>query len=167
MKVMEQKGLFELFFVLVMLVLLFPVATNKTTVSTPNVLIQADQLALLTEYAVSDALADQAFVNCNTTNITSRIESYLTTLKTEFNKTSGVNCSYENINIICNSGVCNSGQITIICDSNSSNTSTRVERKLNLEKKTVDTIPSSGYCKVTVKSGTPGVNQIDYNLSHP
>lgn len=44
---MEQKGLFELFFVLVMLVLLLPVATHKTTVSTPNVLVQTDQLAFL------------------------------------------------------------------------------------------------------------------------
>ena len=165
---MEQKGLFELFFVLVMLVLLFPVATNKTTVSTPNVLIQADQLALLTEYAVSDALADQAFVNCNTTNITSRIESYLTTLKTEFNKTSGVNCNYQTpINFICNAGGnCNNQKIRITCDSNSSTIRTTITKEIDLTKK-VSATSSPGYCKISVQSGSPGVTQVDYNLSHP
>lgn len=162
---MEKKGLFELFFVIIMLVLFLPVATHKTTVSTPNVLVQADQLALLTDYAVADALADQAFVNCNTTNITSRIESYLNTLKTEFNKTSGVNCNYQTpITFICNSGGnCNNQEIRIICDSNLSNTETTITRKIDLTKR-VSTTSSPGYCKIKVETGPPWETQVDYNL---
>lgn len=165
---MGKKGLFELFFVIIMLVLFLPVATHKTTVSTPNVLVQADQLALLTDYAVSDALADQAFVNCNTTNITSRIESYLNTLKTEFNKTSGVNCNYQTpITFICNpAGNCNNQKIRITCDSNNSTIKTMITKEIELTK-SVSTMPSTDYCRVIVQSGSPGITQVDYNLSWP
>lgn len=166
---MEQKGLFELFFVLVMLVLLLPVATHKTTVSTPNVLAQADSLALLTEYAVLDALADQAFDDCAITNLPNLVSSYLNELLIEFNKTSGANCRYVTpIIFTCQSGGnCNNNSVDITCDSNLSNTKTTITRRLNIEKKTVSVTSSPGYCKVTAESGAASVIQVDYNLSWP
>ena len=116
---MEQKGLFELFFVLVMLVLLFPVATNKITVSTPNVLAQADNLALLTDYAITDAVFDKVIVDCNFEDYNVNIYPYLNNLYTEFNKTSGANCYYNPL--VINSPPPNyTGSIDVNCDSSNS-----------------------------------------------
>lgn len=130
---MKQKGLFELFFVLIMLLLFMPVATHKNLVTTPTVLAQVNSLALLTDFAIADALSDQAFVNCDTSGIGAKISPYLNHLFLEFNKVSGANCSYSN-----NPGVLSSGayvgKIDIICESNTFLNKTKITKNLFYSK---------------------------------
>jgi len=116
---MAQKGLFELFFVLIMLVLIFPATTHNKAVSTPNVLVQADNLALLTDYAITDAVFDKVIVDCNFDDYNVNINPYLNNLYTEFNKTSGVNCNY-NQPTVSSSPPNYIGSIDVNCDSSNS-----------------------------------------------
>lgn len=165
---MEQKGLFELFFVLIMLVLIYPVATHKNTIITSDLLTQADQFALLTDLAISDALADGAFEGCKVTNITNNIPSYLTILRNEFNTLSGIKCDYYDSQIIfsCLQGDCQDQKIKIKCVGENSNSKTTITKEITLNKK-VTAVESPGYCNVTVRSGSPFITHVDYNLSYP
>ncbi|MFA5746126.1 MAG: hypothetical protein WCX82_03100 [archaeon] len=130
---MESKGLFELMFMLVMLVLLLPATTQTTHIVTSTVETQVNTLALLSDYAISDALADQAAVDCNIDLPDIQVNPYLTTLLTEFNKTSGANCSVLNSGAIVGANDYN-GTIDIACSSRSNSNETNIIKRLAYNK---------------------------------
>jgi len=169
---MEQKGLFELFFMLIMLVLLFPVATERNNILTPNLVAQTDNFALLTDFAVADALADKSFEDCEITDIDSyseKVSKYLENLESEFSNTMpGVSCSYSTQNYKLSEDVF-SGDIVINCSTrNSAMTTSNLTKTLYFEK-TLFVSRSPGYCSVTVKDNlySPSQTIVDYNLTWP
>lgn len=129
---MKQKGLFELFFMLIMLVLFLPVATQKNVVTTPSAQAQANNLALLADYALADALADGTYLDCNLDRSTTLVSSYFTNLQDNFNSRLGTNCQITNIGSLAISDYI--GTSTITCDSNSIRNKTEYKKDLKYSK---------------------------------
>jgi len=166
---MARKGLFELFFVLIMLVLLFPVATQKTNITTSTIVSQTENLALLTDFAIADAISDYAFDNCSISGTpTNRVDSYLSNLIKEFNMISGTTCNVSNsgnlLNISRHSADYN-GYARIICKSTSSIQNTSITKEL-FYLKNISIQETAGHCRIQIRDSYQA-NQIivDYNLS--
>jgi hypothetical protein len=130
---MKQKGLFELFFMLIMLVLFLPVATQKNVVTTPSAQAQANNLALLADYALADALADGTYLYCNLDRSTTLVSNYFTNLQTNFNSSLGTNCQITNTGSLASSDYI--GTSTITCDSDSIRNKTEYKKDLKYTKK--------------------------------
>lgn len=153
---MESKGLFELMFMLVMLVLLLPATTQNSHIVTSTVETQVNTLALLSDYAIADALADQAAVDCNINFPDAKVAPYLAILLIEFNKTSGANC-----NTLNNSGTVvgsdYNGTIDIACSSKSNSNETNIIKRLVFNKQVSASITDSNaitcieQCTINVK----------------
>ncbi len=181
---MEQKGLFELFFMLIMLVLLFPVATERNNIVTPNLVAQTDNFALLTDFAIADALADKSFEDCEISDVDSyreKIGDYLGNLEMYFkNAVPGASCSYGTQTYSLSGDDIFSGNIDINCSAkNSTMTVSNLTKTLYIEKK-VSAIFSLGYtdpdgnvipssCSITVEDNlySPSQTIVDYNLTWP
>jgi hypothetical protein len=130
---MKQKGLFELFFMLIMLVLFLPVATQKNVVTTPSAQAQANNLALLADYALADALADGTYLDCNLNRSETLVSNYFTDLQTNFNSSLGTNCQITNTGSLASSDYMGTSIIT--CDSDSIRNKTEYKKDLKYSKK--------------------------------
>jgi len=168
---MESKGLFELMFMLIMLVLLLPTTTQNTHIVTGDVQTQVNSLALLSDAAIADALSDKTFESCsqsNTQDYKDKVVLYLTNLQAEFNA-SGNNCEYDITSFYptYSSGKFN-GNIDVSCSLENSRTNTYIKKKLFFDKQISVNNSFTGYCSVMIEDNlTVGYNQVDYNLSYP
>jgi len=131
---MKQKGLFELFFMLIMLVLFLPVATQKNIVTTPSAQAQANNLALLADYALADALADGTYLDCNLDRSETLVSSYFKNLQNYYNSSLGTNCQITNLGSLASSNNY-TGTSTITCDSDSIRNKTEYKKDLKYSKK--------------------------------
>lgn len=95
---MDKKGIFELFFVIIMLVLIYPVTTQPKFTFTPNVIAQTDNLSLLVDYAITDAVFDKVYTTKSVGGYDSKVNTYTQNLLNNFNETQGVKCNLGYLN---------------------------------------------------------------------
>ncbi len=163
---MKSKGLFELMFMLLMLTLLFPMATKTQHMTTSRVQSQTSSLSLLSDQAIADAFADQTFVNCTVASIfeyQTKANAYLSTLKTTFNS-AGTNCDY-NLSILTRTPSTITGEIDISCQQSNSDTSTYLKKRFYFDKDVTASGTNPGSCRVTVIDNLSSYTQVDYNIT--
>lgn len=160
---MARKGLFELFFILVMLTLMLPATTHHSAIVTYSAQAQANDLLLLTDQAIADALADGSFSNnCSASSL--KVLEYVSNLQTDYQGL-GNDCQ---IYVSGSGSPTYSGDAIVTCSKDNGNTTTYIKKKMNFNK-TVSATSGGGYCRVTVSDTlyNPPLVQVDYNLSYP
>lgn len=156
---MARKGLFELVFILVMLALMLPATTHHSAIVTYSAQAQANDLLLLTDQAIADALADGSHSGC--TPSSGKVSNYVTNLQTAYQDI-GNNCE-----ILVNVSGTNpyTGDANVTCFKNNGDTTTYIKKRMTFNK-TVTATSGGGTCRVIVIDNlSSGANQVDYNLS--
>lgn len=162
---MGNKGLFELIFILVMLVLMLPATTHHSAIVTYSAQAQVNDLLLLTDQAIADALADSSYVGCNASE--SRVQNYVNNLQSDYQTNINSNCQVT-ISGTNFSSSTYSGIATATCSKVSGDTSTYITKRMAFNK-TITTTSAGGFCRVQVVDNlsNPTITQVDYNLSFP
>ena len=156
---MARKGLFELVFILVMLALMLPATTHHSAIVTYSAQAQANDLLLLTDQAIADALADGSFSGCIANS--NSINSYVNSLLTDY-QSIGNNCT---ISVTTGGSNPYTGTADVSCSKNNGDTTTYVKKRMTFSKNVTATVYGS-YCHVTVVDNlSSGATQVDYNLS--
>lgn len=166
---MGNKGLFDLMFMLIMLALLMPAATHSQHIVTPTVQSQVNELSLLTDEAIADAISDKTFEGCayaTVVNYEGVIRNYLDDLYLEYNA-HGNNCSYDSTSLSASlSGGKFSGSIDVFCSQENSSNSAYLKKRLFFDKQIIAQ-STTGFCQIIIQDNqTPGYIQVDYNLSN-
>lgn len=155
---MQRKGLFELVFILVMLTLLLPATTQRKAIVTYSAHAQVNDLLLLTDEAIADALADSSHSGCSASANSTTINSYILTIIDEYNAL-GNNCGY-NLSDNFNSPAY-TGDLNIFCSKDNGSNSTYVKKQIRIDKTITATGPSP--CHVVIRDNIENYNQVDYN----
>lgn len=160
---MARKGLFELVFILVMLTLMLPATTRHSAIVTYSAQAQANDLLLLTDQAIADALADGSHSSCSPSS--SKVSQYVNILQNDYQGL-GNDCQV----VVSSVSGTNpySGNAIVTCSKDNGNTTTHIKKSMTF-RKTVETTPSGDYCHVKVLDNlyNPSMVQVDYNISHP
>lgn len=153
---MQTKGLFELVFILVMLVLLLPATTQRKAIVTYSAHAQVNDLLLLTDEAIADALADGTWISCSDSN--SQVLDYISNIITAHNNL-GNNCGYELSGNLASSIY--TADLNVSCLEDNNSNSTYVKKKISINK----TITASGSspCRVVIRDNIENYDQVDYN----
>lgn len=159
---MARKGLFELVFILVMLTLMLPATTHHSAIVTYSAQAQANDLLLLTDQAIADALADGSHSSCSASN--SQVQNYVNNLQNDY-RAIGNDC---NVDVSGSGTNPYSGTAYVTCLKNNGNTTTYVKKGMAFNK-TVSATSSGSVCHVTVSDNLYSLSeiQVDYNLSYP
>jgi hypothetical protein len=156
---MARKGLFELVFILVMLVLMLPATTHHSAIVTYSAQAQANDLLLLTDQAIADALADGSFSICSPNS--DSVTSYVNTLQGDY-QSLGNDCI---LSVIFSGTNPYSGDVNVSCSKNNGETTTYITKRMSFNK-TVTTSTSGSNCRVIVVDNlSSDAVQVDYNLS--
>jgi hypothetical protein len=156
---MARKGLFELVFILVMLALMLPATTHHSAIVTYSAQAQANDLLLLTDQAIADALADGSHSGC--TPSSGNVSNYVTNLQTAYQDI-GNNCEIL-VNVFGTNPY--TGDANVTCFKNNGDTTTYIKKRMTFNK-TVTATSGGGTCRVIVTDNlSSGANQVDYNLS--
>lgn len=159
---MARKGLFELVFILVMLTLMLPATTRHSVIVTYSAQAQANDLLLLTDQAIADALADGSFSNNCSAN-SSKVLDYVSNLQTDYQ---GLGNDCQVVVFVSNTNPY-SGNAIVTCFKDNGNTTTYIKKSMSF-RKTVETTSSGDYCRVTVSDVlSNNAIQVDYNISYP
>lgn len=159
---MARKGLFELVFILVMLTLMLPATTHHSAIVTYSAQAQANDLLLLTDQAIADALADGSHSSCSASY--SQVQNYVNNLQNDY-RAIGNDC---NVDVSGSGSPIYSGDANVTCLKNNGNTTTYVKKRMAFNK-TVSATSSGNICRVTVSDNlySPSEIQVDYNLNYP
>lgn len=155
---MQTKGLFELVFILVMLVLLLPATTQRKAIVTYSAHAQVNDLLLLTDEAIADALADSSYTGCSPNADSAKINTYISNIITAHNNL-GNNCDYNLSDNFINPNY--TADLNVSCLEDNNSNSTYVKKKISINK----TITASGSspCRVVIRDNIENYDQVDYN----
>lgn len=158
---MARKGLFELVFILVMLVLMLPATTHHSAIVTYSAQAQANDLLLLTDQAIADALADGSFSNSCAAS-SAKVLNYVNILESDYDSNLLSDCQID----ISGSGTAPySGDANVSCSKNNGDTTAYIQKRMTFSK-TVTATSGGGTCRVIVIDNlSSGAVQVDYNLS--
>lgn len=157
---MARKGLFELVFILVMLVLMLPATTHHSAIVTYSAQAQANDLLLLTDQAIADALADGSYSGCSASSAS--VSNYVNILESDYDSNLLSDCQ---IDISVSGTNPYSGDVNVSCSKNNGETTTYITKRMSFNK-TVTTSTSGSNCRVIVVDKlSSGAVQVDYNLS--
>lgn len=156
-------------FMLIMLLLLLPSATNHSLNVTSSTYSQVNELGILVDASIADALADETFENCVLAiqaNYNAKCTDYRATLLTRFNAL-GNNCAITNFSPTL-TGSTYSGTYNVSCQKTAADTNSYIEKQFTFSK-TIFVNNGGTTCRVRIVDSYGGLdyNQVDYNLSYP
>ena len=141
---------------------MLPATTHHSAIVTYSAQAQANDLLLLTDQAIADALADGSHSSCSASN--SQVQNYVNNLQNDY-RAIGNDCNVD----VSGIGGLNpySGTAYVTCLKNNGNTTTYVKKGMAFNK-TVSVAPSGSICHVTVSDNlySHSETQVDYNLSY-
>lgn len=157
---MQTKGLFELVFILVMLVLLLPATTQRKAIVTYSAHAQVNDLLLLTDEAIADALADCSHIGCSPNADSAKINTYISNIITAHNNL-GNNCGYELSGNLASSIY--TADLNVFCLKDNGSNSTYVKKQIRINKTiTAISMPLPSSCRVIIYDNIGDYNQVDY-----
>jgi hypothetical protein len=174
----KNKGFFDILFVLIMLILLLPNTSivNKSEIITSNIQ-EIDDIALIVDYVIVDALADQAYNsgNCGNTvqnDYDSKINSYLNNFENTRQNYFGSNCVYNLENITFGlpgpNTIDYSGELKITCNKRNNIVISNISKKLEFNKKIRWSNPEPTICNIKIENSYDSLFiQLDKNGTIP
>lgn len=140
---------------------MLPATTHRSAIVTYSAQAQANDLLLLTDQAIADALADGSYSGCSANS--GRVIGYVTNLQTDYQDI-GNNCE---ISISGLGAAPYTGDVNVTCFKNNGDTTTYIKKRMTFSK-TVTATSGGGTCRVIVTDNlSSAANQVDYNLSYP